>query len=73
MNTDSKSILRVLAAADTPGGLRPVGGIAIDCAIGREDAERRLRELQQAGLVEIDSFAWRLTPKGRNHVETRMA
>lgn len=73
MKTDGKAILRVLAAATTPGRLRTLGGICTDCAIGRIDAQFCLFALQEDGLVECESHGWRLTPKGRNHVETRMA
>ena len=70
MNTDQKQILRVLADA------APGDWLTLDQIRGGRGGAYvllDLRLLKVAGLTERGEDGWRLTARGRNHVETRMA
>jgi len=74
MNTDRKAILAHLATVK-PRRPQSASAIAAACAIGRTDAAKNLAGLQTAGLVElaVRGSGWKLTKRGVDHVETRMA
>ena len=70
MNTDQKEVLRILSDAASCHLLT-----LAEIQGGRNRAEvlLDLRLLKVAGLTERGDDGWRLTARGRNHVETRMA
>jgi DNA-binding IclR family transcriptional regulator len=74
MSPDRREILRHLADLN-PRVPQSASLIAAACGMSRGEAARLLVRHETVGLVEIvanGGRGWRLTAKGRNHVETRM-
>ena len=74
MTPDRREILRHLADLN-PRGPRTARAIAAACTKKPVEVAQMLAGLETIGLVEMVSVratGWQLTPKGRNHVETRM-
>jgi DNA-binding IclR family transcriptional regulator len=75
MTPDRRELLRHLAELN-PRVPQSASAIAAACGMGRAEAARLLAGHETVGLVEIVATrgrGWRLTPKGRDHVETRIA
>lgn len=75
MSPDRRELLRYLADLN-PRVPMSATAIAAACGMERTEAARLLARHETVGLVELVSVratGWRLTAKGQNHVETRMA
>jgi DNA-binding IclR family transcriptional regulator len=75
MSPDRRELLRYLAGLN-PRVPMSASAIALACGMSRGEAARLLARHETVGFVQIVSNGgrgWRLTAKGRNHVETRMA
>jgi DNA-binding IclR family transcriptional regulator len=75
MSPERRELLRYLAELN-PRVPMSATAIAAACGMSRGEAARLLARHEAHGFVQIVSNGgrgWRLTDKGRNHVETRMA